>query len=133
MRKWLNSLLEKLLSKFSYENKNYEIYVSHSSYEELNTGTSIETYEYDEDCILPIKIQANTLPEGWIWTDYDDGSGDIQSPGGESYFSYDLCTHEYMLPNNDHWSRWVDPEYRMSLKNFKDFAEMYIREKMLNI
>ena len=42
-------------------------------------------------------IPASGLPKGWIWQEYDDGSGSLKSPGGYSYYSYDLQTQEYRL------------------------------------
>lgn len=49
-------------------------------------------------------VAASGLPEGWIWYDYDDGSGSLRSPEGHSYYSYDLQTQEYRSPyGNNEW------------------------------
>lgn len=46
--------------------------------------------------------QARNLPEGWAWTDHDDGSGSLRSPDGMRYFSYDRQTGE-VLGLDGHW------------------------------
>lgn len=128
MQKCLSSIFKKWSRKKYLENKQHNLFVSESLQETVSTDEP----EICNNCYLSKKSQAHTLPEGWIWTDYDDGSGCIDSPGGDSYFSYDLDTNEYILPHDNHYSLWVNPDLRMSLKNFKAFAELYIKEKILN-
>lgn len=65
---------------------------------------------------------ATILPNDWVWVDYIDGSGALQSPDKKCYFSYDLQTGEYER-NDDRMSFWELP---MSLSVFKGFAESEI-------
>jgi len=71
----------------------------------------------------PEKKQAERLPIGWIWTDYYDGSGHLESPDGKEYFSYDLFTGEYDMYHDRKWRFWKNYPDTMSLSEFKEFAE----------
>jgi len=76
-------------------------------------------------------IPASDLPDGWLWTDYDDGSGSLKSPGGYNYYSYDLQTQEYRLPyGSKEWTSmrnfYNEPQ---TLDDFKIYAEGDIKEK----
>lgn len=83
-------------------------------------------YELDEHL-----IPAVNLPDGWEWKNYDDGSGQLKSPTGNSYYSYDLQTQEYKLPNEGKdWTSMKD--YLDSPKDLNDFinyAEKDLLEK----
>lgn len=81
---------------------------------------------YEEDSVSCKKVQAELLPAGWIWKDYSDGSGDLSSPDGKHYFSYDLNTGEYRVTNTGRWTFWKDYPERMYLSEFKKFAEEII-------
>ena len=74
---------------------------------------------------------ASSLPAGWNWYDYDDGSGSLRSPNGNSYYSYDLQTQEYRLPyGKNEWAGMKDvDETSKSLNEFKVFAENDLKEK----
>ena len=52
-------------------------------------------YDSDEAISPPSVTPAKTLPTGWVWVRYDDGSGHLESPDGKSWFSFDLDTNEY--------------------------------------
>ncbi len=87
---------------------------------------------HNPDNIIPTnETQTADLPKGWSWNDYDDGSGSLQNPNGNSYYSYDLQTQEYRLPygNND-WTGMKDvDETPKSLNEFKVFAENDLKGK----
>lgn len=76
-------------------------------------------------------IPASGLPKGWIWQEYDDGSGSLKSPGGYSYYSYDLQTQEYRLPTlHNRWTGMKDVyERSKSLNEFKTYAEKNLKER----
>ena len=78
---------------------------------------------------IPMFIPAQTLPDGWVWREFDDGSGNLFSPEGIQYFSYDLATKEYRSPVDGHWT-FMDgyPYATVSFEEFKKFAEEYIRD-----
>jgi hypothetical protein len=75
-------------------------------------------------------ISASDLPEGWMWNDYDDGSGSLRSPDGHSYYSYDLQTQEYRSPyGNNEWISMKDfYDVPKSLDEFKSDAEKDLKE-----
>lgn len=92
-------------------------------------------FEFDElfskDDFDEILVPASSLPEGWIWWEYDDGSGSLKSPSGNSYYNYDMQTQEYILPILD--NRWTDMkdfhERPKSLNDFKIYAEKDLKGK----
>ncbi|MFC4686960.1 hypothetical protein ACFO4P_08430 [Epilithonimonas pallida] len=87
---------------------------------------------HNPDNIIPTnETQAADLPKGWSWNDYDDGSGSLKSPNGNSYYSYDLQTQEYRLPyGKNEWAGMKDvDETSKSLNEFKVFAEIDLTEK----
>lgn len=75
-------------------------------------------------------ISASDLPEGWMWNDYDDGSGSLRSPDGHSYYSYDLQTQECRSPyGNNEWISMKDfYDVPKSLDEFKRDAEKDLKE-----
>lgn len=54
-------------------------------------------YMKDADylAIPPRKWQAESLPEGWTWVLYHDGSGHLSAPDGEKRCEFDMQTREY--------------------------------------
>lgn len=74
--------------------------------------------------------QAALLEEGWVWIDYDDSSGRLESPNGEEYVMYDFCTQEYKYANQK-W-RFMD-EYpdRTSFYQFKTIMENEVLKRGL--
>lgn len=70
------------------------------------------------------------LPEGWKWHHYEDGSGALYAPDGNSYFEYDLYTREFKLDmkKKSGWS------YRdnLSLREFVLYAEDEVMEKLVS-
>ena len=62
----------------------------------------IRTFETDDPYEAAIESfrewQATSLPEGWRWTEFGDGSGHLSSPNGESVCSFDKQTREFNDP-----------------------------------
>lgn len=78
---------------------------------------------------------ASTLPNGWVWRDWDDGSGSLQSSDGTRYFLYDLSPYcasggiEYLeRPGTCEISWGV---FYGSLTEFKSWAEPIVQKKYL--
>ena len=69
---------------------------------------------------------AETLPEGWEWRHYGDGSGSLRDPNGKAWISYDrqpyanVCWVEYQFCVA--WSLFQD-----SFEKFIGFAENLVR------
>lgn len=66
--------------------------------------------------------QAALLEKGWMWIDYDDDSGHLESPNGEEYVSYDFCTQEYKYTNKK-WHFMDEYSDRTSFYQFKTIME----------
>ena len=113
-------------------NSDAEIYISN---EDIPDSCYLQTEEYDEGLTLKV-VQAKTLPKGWCWFQYNDGSGYLKGPEGKMFFDYDQETGEYRATEDDAWGAWHDynqaqsiPENEMS--DFKAFAECFIRQNVL--
>ncbi|WP_028123325.1 hypothetical protein [Epilithonimonas tenax] len=76
-------------------------------------------------------IPASSLPNGWTWNDYDDGSGSLRSPSGHRYYSYDLQNQEYTLPyGRREWTGMRDfYDAPKSLNEFKSYVENDLKAK----
>lgn len=76
-------------------------------------------------------IYEPSLSKGWEWIHYDDGSGSLISPSGNTYYNYDLQTKEYRLPygRNDWTSLTGSGDQLISLTEFKKFAENELTER----
>lgn len=76
-------------------------------------------------------VPATLLPAGWYWQQFDDGSGSLQSPKGESYFAYDVCTVpggiEYKETSKSKWDAWY-----CGFAEFKLRAETIVENQLLN-
>lgn len=130
MRNWFANVLEIFRKKrrASYEITNYVSITIVRDYKAISNIDYEE--EIDETFEHHKRSQSESLPNGWIWTDYDDGSGGLESPNGDSYFSYDIDTKEYKIKDNDHWNLF-NPYTPMILGDFKAFAEEYIKKEIL--
>ena len=65
----------------------------------------------------------------WQWVHYDDASGSIRSPEGESYFSYDWTTKEYKENNGSIWEMFEGaPDENTDFEAFQKYAEDCIRK-----
>jgi len=76
-------------------------------------------------------IYDPSLSKGWEWIHYDDGSGSLISPNGNTYYNYDLQTKEYRLPygRNDWTILTGNGDQLISLTEFKKFAENDLTER----
>lgn len=84
--------------------------------------SSVESDEdHPDQCHI---IPAKTLPKGWTWHGYNDGSGSLQSPSGDSFFRYDCMPYaaiggiEYKEKSNKGWEVFTG-----SLVEFRKYAE----------
>ncbi|SHM72702.1 hypothetical protein SAMN05444360_11694 [Chryseobacterium carnipullorum] len=121
--------------KQAYHYRNYEVEATKLSSEgshqiEMTDLEENADFFSDEGCEENL-IPASDLPDGWLWRDYDDGSGSLKSPGGYSYYSYDLQTQEYRLPyGSKEWTGMTDfYNEPKTLHDFKIYAEGDIKEK----
>ena len=78
-------------------------------------------------------IQAKSLPEGWLWHHYEDGSGSLYSPSGQALFSYDMMPYwpagiEYRREDSSGW----DIYYGSSMDDFIQMAESDISCNVLS-
>lgn len=74
---------------------------------------------------------AKNLSAGWEWIDYDDGSGCLKSPSGESFYSYDLFP--YHNTGGIEYKAWDGAPWRVvygSLDDFKQSAEIILRQQL---
>lgn len=118
---------------------NFEVYEVFSDLSELleRNKEVIENFaaksvEYTEDDYK--EEQAETLPKGWKWGIYDDYSGSLISPTGNSYFCFDWQTREYQLTHYADYERV--PLYdlngrKQTFSDFKRFAEKYTKEHLV--
>lgn len=86
---------------------------------------------FSQDDFYENLVSASGLPEGWVWCEYDDGSGSLKSPSGFSYYGYDIQTQEYRSPTLDNrWTNMKDFYDRSkSLNEFKTYAETDLKGK----
>lgn len=109
-----------------------EIYISN---EDIPDSCYLQTEEYDEGLTLKV-VPAKTLPKGWCWFQYNDGSGYLKGPEGKMFFDYDQQTGEYRVTEDDAWDTWHDYDQVQSIpgnemSDFKAFAECFIRQNVL--
>lgn len=71
-------------------------------------------------------IEAESLPKGWDWVQYDDESGYLKSPNGQRYFSYDCQTNEFQITEKEHYNI-----YGGKFTDFKKYAENYIFDNVI--
>lgn len=99
--------------------------------EELVFGSFVEEYFHDGEMK---RSQAETLPEGWVWKDFVDGSGSLQGPGGERFFMYSLPP---IVPPDgpevEYRARQHDTHctFYGALTDFKDYAEKCVSARLL--
>lgn len=70
---------------------------------------------YDPDA-PPNRIQAEALSEGWMWVEYNDGSGHLESPEGAEYSSYDK-----LFDGKIEYKNLEDNSWELSFEEFSDF------------
>lgn len=77
---------------------------------------------------------AQSLPSGWNWNDWDDGSGGLYSPNQEDYFSYDLTPYHSLGGIEYKETTGVYEGWNIfwgSLPEFKRYAEFVVRKEYL--
>lgn len=85
-------------------------------------------WDEDEDDFTPTITPAASLPDGWFWRDFNDGSGGLQSPDRKTHFDYDLHTCYGYIGGIEYKDR-QDGEWDVffgCLSEFKEFAEEQI-------
>lgn len=99
---------------------------------EFTSATMKELFNPVEHQKRDISINSSALKDSWIWKDYDDFSGHLESPDGKSYFSYDWTTKEYKITSDSGWDSFIDadPTRDTSLSAFKDYAQDYIKNNI---
>ncbi|MEZ7508638.1 hypothetical protein QO190_05420 [Cloacibacterium sp. Arc13] len=120
--------------KQAHHYRNYEVEATKLS---LEGGHQVEMTDLEDAGFFSDEgfdenlIPASDLPDGWVWRDYDDGSGSLKSPGGYSYYSYDLQTQEYRLPyGSKEWTGMRDfYDAPKSLNEFKSYVENDLKAK----
>ena len=98
--------------------------------------------EQDFDCTVKL---TETLPIGWLWVQYDDGSGCLRNASGQRFFMYDLTTN-YVLLGGIEYKKTQLSEYDIFcvsdktqasrkadeyLKEFKQYAEKFVMENYI--
>lgn len=73
-------------------------------------------------------VPANSLGDGWNWVKYDDGSGHLESPSGEKFMGYDLCTNEYDIKYDNHYDFFPLSYYYVDGFDPKDFKPFEFME-----
>lgn len=73
---------------------------------------------------------AEGLPQGWMWVHYDDRSGGLNSPDGNSFYHYDMNTQEYRFNEEYRYCFMENYEfgYVARLDDFTEFAEKEMAE-----
>ena len=110
------------------EEQNPELSSSSTPASPADNGLSsvyLEQYPHD--------VPASILPSGWHWVDYDDGSGHLQSPAGEKYFSYDRAP--YANQGGIEYKEWAQDWYGPfwgTFSDFKSYAESVVGRKYLH-
>lgn len=76
-----------------------------------------------------VEEAAESLPEGWYWKMFDDGSGSIRSPEGESYYSYNKATYRTQIEYHKRdFLKWEI--FKGSFKEYQRFAEEEVRKTL---
>lgn len=92
------------------------------------------SYPFAEDGLRT--EQAASLPDGWRWQFFDDGSGCLRSPADREYFGFDLNTSasklgciEYENPEIADTNKWTT--FQGTIAAFRAMAEGYAKNHLL--
>lgn len=58
----------------------------------FRVGISADFELYNAPDSVETRTPATSLPDGWHWVAYSDGSGSLRTPEEKHYISYDMCT-----------------------------------------
>ena len=120
------------------QNKEWNFYLSKEELIYIGVDAEVIEKQLAQELDLPFKKQAENLPKGWQWISYNDGSGHLQSPEGQEYFSYDWTTGEYKITPDKFYDFFMVENYESggysigSFAKFKEYAEEYINKNVLN-
>ena len=104
--------------------------------EVLENGPITTSIEEDYGPQIENVETNSSLLEGWHWKIYNDGSGSLVSPTGNSYFHFDWSTYEYSIYENEHYSYFGDRDDNgnpLTFEDFKKYAEEYAIKKLVNL
>ena len=126
------------------ESVDYVVYTSQDDVDTTQFCTNelwelIYFFQMSINSLITTKIiQSKTLPEGWIWHQYDDNSGYLENPDGEEFFEYDWNTGEYKITPKSRYDFFLVENYDIpsgysigGFQDFVNFAEKYIKENIL--
>lgn len=89
---------------------------------------------YNSPDYVETRMPATSLPDGWHWVDYGDGSGSLRTPEDAPCFSYDMCTNyafqggiEYDTSDNS------SSVFYGTLQEFKSHAEGLVNKQRLSV
>ncbi len=129
--KVINSLAEERKDMFTSDREVASIMMSLSNTGYLKNIIDLNNYDFNETVSDIINIQHENSEKNkeviWKWIRYDDGSGCLEGPSGNQYFSYDNSTGEYKIYESDRWLLQSEINQNIS---FKEYAENYIRENI---
>lgn len=94
--------------------------------EEREQGGAEEVEEYRAR-----RVKAETLPSGWIWVMYPDGSGCLESPEKVHYFEYDRTTGECKRMGHERYNFDYYDALQEDFTKFRSLAEGWIQRKVL--
>lgn len=80
-----------------------------------------------------LEIPAESLPNGWVWNCFRDGSGSLKSPDGVNYFEYDLQTREFEISSLKEYM--LESEYKVKQiypEEIEDVDSMLEKERYYN-
>lgn len=82
---------------------------------------TLEAFDYFDSLpenpdFVPAVTQAELLPNGWTWVEYNDGSGYLESPEGTEYSSYDK-----LFDGKIEYKNLEDNTWELSLEEFSEF------------
>ena len=89
---------------------------------------------FDENDVMGFSCNifpATSLSSKWTWEQWDDGSGHLRGPEGESLFSYDLAPYQAAggIEYKDINGKWT--VFDGSLSHYMRFAESQISDMFL--
>lgn len=75
-------------------------------------------------------IKAQKLPEGWMWEHFEDGSGGLQDPDGNTCICYDLTTSEIWDRWRNRWHFWENYPSPLNRSDAVEYGEALTMEML---